>query len=115
MLAEIEERFDGPLTIERTRYGDDVIVFSLSGEFDLAGAARAEESIGPAIDEEHAMVVIDLTDLEFMDSSGVALLYGLADSRQDKDSLRVLRSRHAGVNRVLDVTEVGTVIPIVSA
>jgi anti-sigma B factor antagonist len=115
MLAQFEEQFDGPLTIERTRYGDDVIVFSFAGELDLAVAEEAEDVLAPALEEQGAMVVVDLTELEFIDSSGVALFYGLARSRRDKDSLRVLRSRHEGVNRVLDLTEVGTVVPIVSA
>jgi anti-sigma B factor antagonist len=114
MLTQTEERFDGPLTIERTRYGDDVIVFSLSGEFDLAVAAQAMDALAPALDEPGAMIVVDLTELEFIDSSGVAFFYGLARARPDKDSLRLLRSRHAGVNRVLDLAEVGAVIPIVS-
>lgn len=115
MLAQTEERIDGPLTIERTRYGDDVVVFSLSGEFDLAVAAQAEEALAPALDEQGAMIVVDLTDLEFIDSSGVGLFYSLARSRPDRDSLRLLRSRHPGVNRVLDLTNVGALIPIVSA
>ncbi len=115
MLAQIEEGFDGPLNIERTRYGDDVIVFSLSGEFDLSVAADAAATLAPALDERGAMIVIDLTNLEFIDSSAVAFFYDLARSRPEDDSLRLLRSRHQGVNRVLDLTEVGLVIPIVSA
>lgn len=114
MLAQIEERFDGPLTIQRTRYGDDVVVFSLSGELDLAVAANAAEALAPALDEQGTMVVLDLGELEFIDSSGIALFYDLAGSRPDRESLRLLRSRHRGVNRVLELTEVGAVIPIVS-
>lgn len=114
MLAQIEERFDGPLTIERTRYGEDVIVVSLAGELDLAVAADAKAVFAAALEEHGAMLVVDLTELEFIDSSGVALFYGLARSHHDKDSMRLLRSRHEGVNRVLELTEVGAVIPIVS-
>lgn len=114
MLAQIEERFDGSLTVKRTRYGDDVLVFSLAGEFDLAVAPGCREALAPALDEPCAMVVVDLTELEFIDSSGIALLYELARARPDKDSLRLLPSRHAGVNRVLALTDVRAVIPTVA-
>lgn len=114
MLAQTEERFDGRLTIERTRYGDDVIVFSLAGELDLGTTTTAWRAIEPALDEQGAMVVIDLTELEFIGVKGVDLLYGLAAARPDKETLRLLPSVHADVNRVLEVTDIGSVIPIVS-
>jgi anti-anti-sigma factor len=114
MLARTEDRLDGPLTIVRTRYGDDVIVFSLSGELDLGTTASAWRLIEPALDESQAMLVVDLTELEFIGVKGIGLLYGLAAARPDKETLRLLPSVHEGVNRVLGLTEVGSVIPIVS-
>jgi anti-anti-sigma factor len=113
MLAQTEGRFDGPLTIKRTRYGDDILVFSLSGELDLGVTGAAREILGSALAEPCAMVVIDLTELEFLGVKGVALLYELARSRPDKDSLRLLSSCHEGVNRVLEMTGVSSVIPTV--
>jgi anti-anti-sigma factor len=112
MLAQTEERFDGPLTIERTRYGDDVIVFSLAGELDLAVTAVAREILEPGLTDPCAMVVVDLTELEFIGVNGIHLLYELARARPEQDSLRLLPSRHAGVNKVLDLTGVGDVIPV---
>jgi anti-sigma B factor antagonist len=114
MLTQVEERFDGPLTIERTRYGDNVIVFSLSGELDLAAAAAAWFVLEPALDEPSAMLLVDLSDLQFIDSSGIALLYRLADARPGRETLRILPSHHASVNRMLDLTEIGAIITIVA-
>jgi hypothetical protein len=42
------------------------------------------------------------------------LVYSLARSRPDQESLRLVPSRHDGVNRVLELTDVGSVIRIVS-
>lgn len=114
MLAQTEERIDGPLTIERTRYGDDVIVLSLSGELDLATVPVAHEILGEEPAEPCAMVVVDLAELEFIGMKGVALLYELARGRAAEDSLRLLPSRHPGVNKVLAMTGVHTVIPTIS-
>jgi anti-sigma B factor antagonist len=115
MLAQTEATLRGQLAVDRTRYGDDVIVVSLAGEFDLSSAAAAEAMLDPVRDDPCAMTVLDLTELEFIDSSGVAFLYDVARSHPDKESLRVLPSRHGGVNRVLELTDVGAVIPIVSS
>jgi anti-sigma B factor antagonist len=114
MLAQIEERFDGPLTIERTRYGDDVIVIALAGELDLSAAPAAWYVLEPALEEPEAMLVVDLTELEFIDSSGIALLYRLARARPDRETLRLLPSHHEGVNKVLELTEVGEIITLVA-
>lgn len=113
MLTQNETSLEGPLTIERTRYGDEVLVFTLAGEFDLAGAADARAMIEPALTDPDVMTVFDLTSLEFIDSSGIALLYRVAGAHADKDNLRLMPSRHPGVNRVLALTGVAATIPIV--
>lgn len=96
MLSQADERLDGPLTIERTRYGDDVIVLSFSGELNLAGTTAAWRLIEPALDEPGAMIVLDLTELEFIGVKGVGLLYGAAHAPPDKETLRLLPSIHGG-------------------
>jgi anti-anti-sigma factor len=115
MLTQNEATVHGPLTIQRTRYGDDVLVFSLSGEFDLATAEAGKEMLESALHDRCSVTVFDLTELEFIDSCGVALLYAIARSHPDRESMRLLLSRHRGVNRVLELTDVGSVIPIVAA
>lgn len=115
MLTQTDATLEGPLTITQTRYGDDVVVFTLSGEFDLAVARRAHTMLEPIREADCALTVLDLTELEFIDSSGVAFLYAAARAHPRKDSLRLLPSRHGGVNRVLALTEIGELIPIVTA
>jgi anti-anti-sigma factor len=114
MLAQTEERFDGPLAIERTRYGDDVIVFSFFGELDMANTTAAWQIIEPALDHPKAMIVLDLTELEFIGVKGVGLLYGIAAARPDKETLRLLPSVHDGVNKVLEMTGIHEAIHTVS-
>jgi anti-anti-sigma factor len=114
MLAHTNRHSSGPFTIEATLYGSEVLVYSLAGELDLAVVEIARAAIEPTIADRSELIVIDLDQLEFFDSSGVALLYSLARSRPDPASLRLLPSRHVGVNRVLELTNVGSVIRIVS-
>jgi anti-anti-sigma factor len=114
MLATTHTHSSGPFTIEATLYGSEVLVYSLAGELDLAVVEIAESAIEPTIADRSELVVIDLDRLEFLDPSGVRLFYSLARSRPDPESLRLLPGRHVGVNRMLELTDIGSVIRIVS-
>jgi anti-sigma B factor antagonist len=115
MSAQAEVAPPGAFKIEQKLYGDEVSVFTVTGELDLAVAAAAQEALEPAFADPTGLLVIDLTGLEFIDSSGISLLYALARSRPDLETLRLVPSRFAGVNRMLDLTAVGSVFPIVPA
>jgi anti-anti-sigma factor len=67
------------LTTTLTSAGDALV--SLTGELDLLGTAPLEEEIGRlASDEGVRRVVLDLRELEFMDSSGLRMV-ALAERR----------------------------------
>jgi anti-anti-sigma factor len=55
---------------------------SLSGEIDLANAAVVEDEIRSAVSDRPSAVSVDLTDLSYMDSAGIRILYGLASRLQ---------------------------------
>lgn len=54
----------------------------LSGEIDLANVAAVEEEILAAIPDQPAAVSINLTDLTYMDSAGIKVLFDLASRLQ---------------------------------
>lgn len=105
---------DGPLTVVSTPYGDDVIVVSLVGELDRATVASAARAIEIGLQTLGRLVVVDLQELEFMDSSGVALLVELNASKRSDGRLRVVPSSALGVSRILAVTGVGEMLKFVS-
>src|SRR5918998_6325921 len=69
----------GTLTLRSTREGD-AHVLALSGELDLAGADLLDSELHRAECSDASEIVIDLRDLEFIDSTGIRLVY-LADMR----------------------------------
>ena len=56
---------------------DDVVIAEVSGELDIAGASHTGEAIAEAVPTSARGLVIDFTRLEFIDSSGVAMLFSL--------------------------------------
>ena len=59
---------------------DDVIVGALSGEVDLSNAAELVRAITEAVPNSARGLVLDLSALSYIDSSGVRLVLSLAGS-----------------------------------
>ncbi|MGH3779154.1 MAG: STAS domain-containing protein [Pseudonocardiaceae bacterium] len=51
---------------------------TLSGEIDLANAEAVEDEIRAAVSHQPGAVSIDLTDLSYVDSAGIRMLFALA-------------------------------------
>ena len=49
-------------------------VITVSGELDLASSAALEEELARVIESDSEQVVLDLRELEFMDSTGLSTL-----------------------------------------
>jgi anti-anti-sigma factor len=95
------------------RDGDDVVVARLTGELDIAGAEATGRRIAEAVPSSARGVVVDMTELEFIDSSGVSMLFGLArrvGSRRQE--LRVVAPAGRPVARVLDIVEFDRAAPV---
>jgi anti-anti-sigma factor len=55
-----------------------ITVATVHGEIDLSNAAELEMAISHAVGNEAAGLVVDLADVDYLDSSGVTLLFNLA-------------------------------------
>ena len=49
-------------------------IIALSGELDLYNVGKLKKEIQPLLKEEVSSLVIDLTNLKYMDSAGIALM-----------------------------------------
>jgi anti-sigma B factor antagonist len=82
-----------------------------SGELDLATAPILERELDALPPEAEVVVVVDLTELSFMDSTGLHLLLKL--NHQLPERLRVINGSPA-VERILNVSGVRSQLPIIS-
>lgn len=91
-------------------------VISVSGELDLNTAPRLDDSLTEPLETEGSALVIDLSQCEFIDSTGIALIVK-AWQRLDHDENGASANRFAlcGVNdqvqRLLDITGLESSIP----
>jgi anti-anti-sigma factor len=103
-----------PLSIRATREGG-VHRLTPVGELDLATAPLLESAFDGVLEDDAAeMIVVDLTELSFMDSTGVHLLLRMRAACEGADRLRVINGSRA-VERVLEVSGVRAHLPIISS
>jgi ABC-type transporter Mla MlaB component len=51
---------------------------AVSGEIDLANAAAVEDELREAVSQQPTTVSVDLTDLTYLDSAGIRILFTMA-------------------------------------
>jgi len=101
-----------PLEIDVERHGERTFVVTLAGECDLGTSpelARALESIsgnGPRV------VVVDLSALEFIDSSGINVLVGAARALAGAGGSLTLAGASGRVRRVFEIAHVPDIVAL---
>ena len=114
MLARKEGAWydDGPfrVTTERTANEDRVHV---CGEIDMSVTRDLDRVMRQAEAGDAERIVLDLSELDFLDAAGVRLLLDLKE-RSDTNGcrLRVVGASSPHVRRVLEVTGAAEVLPI---
>ena len=91
----------------------DAVVARVTGELDIAGAPGLGERIHDAVPTSARVLVVDFSGLDFIDSSGIAMLFGLArrlGSRRQE--LRVVARSGKPVSRVLQIVEFDRAAPV---
>ena len=84
----------------------DADVIRLVGELDVGNVDEAKAALMSAIDGEDVDVIVDMSELEFIDSSGISmLLEAQAVSRRDSDRL-CFRGSGEEVAKILRLTRV---------
>jgi anti-anti-sigma factor len=89
------------------------VVARVTGELDIAASASTGETIAEAVPNSARGLVVDCSELEFIDSSGIAMLFGLARRLGSRRQLlRVVARNDAPVARVLQIVEFDRAAPI---
>ncbi|MCW9683472.1 STAS domain-containing protein [Dolichospermum planctonicum UHCC 0167] len=89
-----------------------VILFKPQGSIDLDSGTNLSEQMDQIKPQVHQLWVIDLADVDFMDSSGlVPLVKGLTTARQSGCRL-VLCNVKAPVKLILELTQLDSVFEI---
>ncbi|MEO7428337.1 MAG: STAS domain-containing protein [Acidimicrobiales bacterium] len=78
-------------------------VVSLHGDVDLSAVDAVRSVIGEALELADGSVVVDLSDVTFMDSSGLGLLVSAKDEGAARSVELVLRRISPAAQRILEL------------
>lgn len=87
---------------------------ALSGEIDLSTVERVEERVRSALDGKTSVLVIDLRDVTFMDSSGLRLVLRLDKELSEAGGRLVVVRGGRRVARVFELTRADEGLEMVS-
>jgi anti-sigma B factor antagonist len=93
----------GSLRIRRTR-DEHGVVLELSGELDLASAPALERELSEIEDENPGRIVIDLGNVSFLDSTGLALMLRAQQTSPANGHQLCLRPGSSQVQRLFEIT-----------
>lgn len=92
------------------------IVARLSGEIDLSNAALVKRTITESVSNEAAELVVDLTEVRYLDSAGIAMLFDLSRRLGEHDQRVVVVVPSASpIHRSLKAGGWPSTVPIVGS
>ena len=99
--------------IHTTRDDQGVVIARIAGELDASNAAHLEDQLTEAVPNTALGMVLDLSELSFVDSSGVELLFGLGERLEDRrQRLAVALPEGAPIERVFEIVRFRERLPL---
>lgn len=93
--------------------GPGILVASLHGEVDVTNAEELFGQIAAEATNEVDRLVLDLSDLAFLDSSGVRAVIGLVRRVQARGALAMaVVPEGAPVERIFEITRMEELVPL---
>jgi anti-sigma B factor antagonist len=91
---------------------DGCAVVAVTGEIDMATAPALEARIDAVLAAGPSIVVLDLADTAFMDSTGLGVVVRAARRLEERSAKLIVRSPQPAVQRVLHITGVERMLAI---
>lgn len=104
-----------PLTLSETPIETDGCTLAVGGELDLATAAQFRTSIGALLGTGCRHVVVDLSEVTFLDSSGLGALVWAAHRMRSAGGEFSVANPNPKILPTLRITGLGHVLAIVEA
>lgn len=99
------------LGIDVTDRGDWAVL-AVTGEIDVATAPQLREALVGLVGDERSRIVVDLSGVDFLDSTGLGVLVGALKRARSHDGELALACAQPRVLRVFEITGLTQVFAI---
>jgi anti-anti-sigma factor len=90
----------------------DSLVIRPAGELDLATLPTLEDSLRTALGRDGSPVILDLSALAFIDSTGIAVLVRESRASRENGARLSIRGAPAAVRRTFELMGVESLLPL---
>jgi anti-anti-sigma factor len=112
---EISDRPPGPFSVAVSGGGADPLLAKVAGDVDIATAASLADAVLSALDDSpDSGVVLDFTNVGFMDSSGLRAVLDISRRLDPGPTCLVLLSPNRPVRKLLSLAGLDEHMPIAS-
>ena len=94
------------------RSHDDIPVLDVTGEIDIYTTPQFKEAVSAAIDENKPAIVINMTKVTYMDSSGFGTLLSATKRLRPLDGALYLSGCNEAIQRMLQITRLNTIFGV---
>ena len=98
-----------------THAGNDATILTLTGELDLAASPTLEQELSKAFGSDADLVMVDLRQLDFMDSTGLSVLVRAHHMAEENGRRFVLVNGSHQVQRLLALTGIAERMTLVDS
>lgn len=88
-------------------HGQDALLIKVAGEVDVSNASELRDAIDAKLPEVAGELVVDISDVPYIDSTGIGVLVGAAHRASDAGASLVVARPQRNVARVLGLLGVG--------
>lgn len=91
----------------------DVLVAHLSGEIDLSNAEELGVRVAEAAEGDALGVVLDLSEVEYIDSYGIFVIHGLRQRlAENQQALALVVPSDGRIRRAIELIGIAEVLPV---
>jgi anti-sigma B factor antagonist len=98
--------------LEIVDQSDGRVAARLSGDLDIVTSDAVKRELAQLIDDGNDAVALDLSDVGFVDSSGLGVLVAIHRHAEAQGGSFVLRSVTPQVRRLFDITRLGDLLTV---
>ncbi len=112
MAKRVVNGMSGPLEVRISRDGERCVA-ELAGELDVSTSERLRAELLQLIDDGCRSLVIDMSELLLIDSTGLGVLVGVLKRVLQHDGEMVLRAPRPAARRVFGLTGLDLVFTVI--
>lgn len=99
----------------KIRKAKEIYIIDVSGEMDLYNSYKLKDLIMKMVEKKIGMLIINLQEVEYIDSSGIGALIYICSTIKKAGSKLFITNVHGSVKKVVELTKLAGFFPMTNS